>query len=151
MDVLAFGTHPFLAGLTADQCGRLEACSRDVTYREGTYIFREGDPADRLYLVRAGCVALEQYGPAGATIRVETLAAGDILGLSWLFPSALWTLDARAVDAVHASVLPAARLRDWMREDQALGLELLTRLVQALHRRLVRVRLQRLDVYKAGV
>lgn len=36
-----------------------------------------------------------------------------------------------------------------MNEDPALGLELMTRVVQALYNRLVRVRLQRLDVYRA--
>ena len=81
---------------------------------------------------------------------VETLSSGDILGLSWLFPRGRWTLDARCVEDVQAFALGAGGLRAQMTADQSLGLEVLTHVVQALYQRLMRVRLQRLDVYKAG-
>jgi hypothetical protein len=80
-------------------------------------------------------------------VQVENLVAGDILGLSWLFPDAHWTLDARAVEPVEAFLLEAGCVRARMEEDPALGYALTAWLVEQLYHRLMRVRLQRVDVY----
>lgn len=80
-------------------------------------------------------------------VQVENLGGGDILGLSWLFPDAHWALDARAVEPVEAFVLEAGCVRERMGEDPALGYALTAWLVEQLYLRLMRVRLQRLDVY----
>lgn len=150
MDLAAHRDHPFLRTLSDAQLERLQPCAREVQYRENAFVFREGAEADMLYLLRSGLVALEQHVPTQGVVTVESLRAGDILGLSWLFPAHRWTLDARCVEPVQAIALGADCLREQMKEDHALGRELLTHVVQALYQRLVRVRLQRLDVYKAG-
>ena len=146
----ALRDHPFTRTLSSEQLERLLPCAREVQYREDTFIIREGDAADTLYLLRTGSIALEEHIPGRGVVTVESLCAGDILGLSWLFPAARWTLDARCVEPVQALALRADCLRERMNDDQALGFELLTQLVQTLYQRLVRVRLQRLDVYKGG-
>lgn len=141
--------HPFLRTLHGDQLQALIRCAREVEYRAGTFVFREGGPADALYLLRSGCVALEQHVPGRGVIRVESLCAGDLLGLSWLFGDARWTLDARCIEPVRAFALDAACVRDQMKQDGTLALEILMHTVDALYQRLMRVRLQRLDVYQA--
>jgi CRP-like cAMP-binding protein len=146
----ALSGHPFLRTLTGGQLARLASCVREVEYAENTFIFREGADADTLFLLRTGGVALEQHVPGSGTVTVESLHAGDILGLSWLFPHARWMLDARCTEPVQAFALRADCVRDEMQADPALGSALLTQIVQALYQRLVRVRLQRLDVYRAG-
>ncbi len=148
MDPATLGEHPFLRGLGAGQLAGLLGCAREVRYGEGEFIFREGEAADTVYLLRHGAVALEQHVPGRGVVTVESLGAGDILGLSWLVPGARWMLDARCVEPVTAFALEAECLSRRMREDATLGVALLTPLVHALYQRLVRVRLQRLDVYK---
>jgi CRP/FNR family transcriptional regulator, cyclic AMP receptor protein len=142
--------HPFLAGLTPAQLEHLVPCAREVSYPDGAFVFREGEGADALYLIRSGCVTLEQHVPGRGAVQVESLCAGDILGLSWLFPTGSWMLDARCIEPVEAIVLEADTLRQRMQEDDSLAVVLLTHMVQALYQRLVRVRLQRLDVYAAS-
>lgn len=149
MEPSALQDHPFLRTLSAGQTQELVPCAREVEYRADAFIFREGDEADAVYLIQKGSVALEEHIPGQGVVRVESLAAGDILGLSWLFPAARWTLDARCIEPVQACALRADCVRERMKKDPALGLELLTQTVKALYDRLVRVRLQRLDVYKA--
>jgi CRP/FNR family transcriptional regulator, cyclic AMP receptor protein len=151
MDLSAFREHPFVETLSDEQAQRLLACAREVDFDDGAIIFREGEGADTQYLVRDGCVVLEQHVPGRGAVRVETLRAGDILGLSWLFPENQWTLDARCVGPVRAFALGADCLRERMRADPALAVELLNHVARALYERLLRVRLQRLDIYKAGV
>jgi CRP/FNR family transcriptional regulator, cyclic AMP receptor protein len=84
-------------------------------------------------------------------MQVESLCDGDVLGLSWLFPEAHWTLDARCSAPVRATQLDAACVREAMQEDAQVSLGLLTHVTHALYQRLMRVRLQRLDVYKSGM
>lgn len=142
--------HPFLRALTPEQAGALLPCARAVQLPDDAFVFREGDPADTLFLIQSGCVALEQHVPGQGTLTVESLCAGDVLGLSWLFPPARWTLDARCLEPVRAIALEAGCVRAVMSADPALGRALLTEMVQALYQRLVRVRLQRLDVYRGA-
>jgi CRP-like cAMP-binding protein len=141
--------HPFLRTLHGDQLEALIRCAREVEYRAGSFVFREGGAADAVYLLRSGCVALEQHVPGRGVIRVESLCAGDLLGLSWLFGNARWTLDARCIEEVRAFALDASCVRAQMEQDDVLAVELLTHTVGALYQRLMRVRLQRLDVYRA--
>jgi CRP-like cAMP-binding protein len=139
--------HPFLADVPAEQIRTL--APRAVTCEPGAFIFREGDEADTLYLLCSGRVTLELNIPGRGPTQLESLGADDILGLSWLFAPYRWHLDARVVEPVQALALDAAALRARMAEDPVLGNRLATRLLRYLYDRLERVRLQRLDVYKA--
>jgi CRP-like cAMP-binding protein len=148
MELSAFGDHPFVRTLSPEQVDRLASCARDARFRRGEFIFREGGAADTVYLLNRGCVALEQQVPGRGAVTVESLCAGDILGLSWLFPGSSWMADARCLEPVETFALDVACLHERMDDDQALARQILTQLVRALYQRLERVRLQRLDVYK---
>jgi CRP/FNR family transcriptional regulator, cyclic AMP receptor protein len=141
--------HSFLRGLTPQQVSAIACDTREVSFPAGALLLREGEAADTLYLLRSGRVVLEQHVPGKGATWVETLKAGDILGLSWLFPPFRWHLDARAVEPVEAFALDAGCLRGPSPEHPVLEPALAMRLLRHLYDRLERVRLQRLDVYKA--
>lgn len=138
--------HPLFADVAPAAIAGLSA--REAAYAPGAFIFREGDAAESLYLLGAGRVALELDIPPRGVTQLESLGAGDILGLSWLFPPYRWHLDARAVEPVRAFVLGGTALRAHMAEDPVLGNVLATRMLRYLYDRLERVRLQRLDLYR---
>lgn len=148
MDPAVLREHPFLSSLTTEQLDRLRRCIVEVEYAEDAFVFREGTAAGTLYLLRDGCVALEQLVPGRGVVQVESLCAGDILGLSWLLPDSRWTLDARCIGPVQAYALQSGCVRQQMEQDHTLGYALLTQVVESLYHRLARVRLQRLDIYK---
>lgn len=147
--VQTFQEHPFVRGLDARSLRLLAEHARTLRFEPGTFILREGDVAGTLYLLRSGQVALEVQVPGKGVMQVESLHSGDILGFSWLFPRASWILDARVVEAVEATALDGAWLLRMMDEDAALGHALSRRLIQHLYARLERVRMQRLDLYRA--
>lgn len=147
----ALTDHPLVEGLTPEQGARLEMCAREVHYPPGAFIFHEGGTADALYLIRSGRVALEQHIPGRGALQVENLKGGDILGLSWLFPDAHWTLDARAVEPTDAYALDAQCVHQAMADDPTLGCALTTWMIEQLYHRLMHVRLQRLDLYRSEV
>jgi CRP/FNR family cyclic AMP-dependent transcriptional regulator len=149
-DLAALRTHPFGRVLNEPQLERLFRCGTVLTVAPGNLVFHEGEPADRLFLIRSGRVALEQQVTGRAPTRMETLEGGDVLGFSWLFESSQWTMDARAVEETALFALDGECTRREMQADPALGLAIATQLTEHLYQRLQRVRLQRLDVYRAG-
>ena len=78
--------HPFLAGLTREHLHVLIQNAMRVHFKQGETIFREGDPANRFYLIETGKVALETREKNRPTVCVQTVAGSEVLGWSWLFP-----------------------------------------------------------------
>jgi CRP-like cAMP-binding protein len=142
-----FVRHPFAHGLSLVQIEKLLPGLRREHYAEGASIFREGAPADALFLIVSGRVGLLQHVPGKGELQLESLTAGDLLGLSWLFPSEGWHLDARATESTEVLAFEAAFVRECMGEDPELGFVLARHIIHQLYQRLERVRLQRLDVY----
>lgn len=142
--------HPFLRGLAPEQVKAIACGLSEKSFPAGTLLLREGDEAHTLFLLRTGRVSLELNVPGKGPTQLEMLKAGDILGLSWLFPPYHWHLDARAVEPVEAFVLDATCLRGPSPEHPVLEPALAMRLLRQLYERLERVRMQRLDVYKEG-
>lgn len=139
--------HPFFEGLPDKHLKVIVGCASNVSFEEGETIFREGEEANRFYLIRQGRVALEVYAAGIGTITIQTLDAGDILGWSWLVPPYRWHFDARAVEPVRAIALDGECLRRKCEDDHDLGYELLKRFAEIITQRLQATRLQLLDVY----
>lgn len=139
--------HKFFAGLAPEHLGLLVGCAANVSFPSGTFLFREGAPADTFYLIRLGKVALEVSAPENGALIVQTLAEGDVAGFSWLLQPHRWEFDGRAVGRVVALQVDGACLRDKCDRDPALGYELMRRFSALAVARLQATRLQLLDVY----
>src|SRR4051794_7391525 len=94
-------SHDFFSGLDSAYLDLVTGCASNVRFEPGAYLLREGEEADRFFLIRQGRVALEIRPPNRPPLIVETLEGGDILGWSWLVPPHFWRLDARALEQVR--------------------------------------------------
>jgi CRP/FNR family transcriptional regulator, cyclic AMP receptor protein len=139
--------HAFLDGLDADACSLVGTCARHASFEAGTYLVREGQPANELYLIRHGHVALEVALPERGALKFQTLGKDEIVGVSWLVPPYRWTYDARALDLVRAVALDARCLREECEKDHDFGYKLMMRFVPILIARLQATRFQILDIY----
>lgn len=142
--------HPFLAGLDEPHFAFIVGCAKNLRFAAGDYLLREGAESRTFYLLREGRVSLDVQIPGRPPLRAETITPGEIVGLSWLFPPYRVHLDARALETVIAIAFDGACLRAKMEADPALGYALTKRVLASTVQRLERVRLQRLDVYKAS-
>jgi CRP-like cAMP-binding protein len=133
--------------MTKGQLEFIAGCAQNRTFEAGSYLLREGDPADVFYVIRRGRVALETFVPQHGTMILETIDTGDLLGWSWLVPPYRVAFDARAVETVHAVVFDAACLRGKCDDDLALGYELMRRFLPVITERLQATRLRLIDVY----
>ena len=112
----------------------------------GELIFREGDPANRFYLIQNGKIALESHARNQRNTLIETIGAGDVLGWSWLFPPYYWHFSARAIEATDVIFIYATPLREECESDHELGYELVKRMAEVMMRRLQAARKQLLGI-----
>ena len=118
--------HPFLVGMNRRQLALLTACAMAVQFKKGQVIFREGELADRFYLMETGKVTLESSGGPG----------DPLLGWSWLFPAHIWNFTARAVEPTTAIYFDGTILREYCERDHSLGYELLKRMSSMMYQRM---------------
>lgn len=137
--------HPFLQGLNPHQLRIMKDCAMFIRFKAGEMIFREGDPANRFYLITAGKVALEAHIHNSGTMLIQTLDKDEVLGWSWLFPPYYWHFDARAVEDTEAVFLYGTPLREECESDHDLGYLLMKRLSEVMLNRLQATRRRLLD------
>lgn len=132
--------HPFFAGMSRAICATLAECAHGERFREGDYVFREGSPANRLYLILEGGVSLEARAPGHDPIVIDTLGDGDVLGVSWLVAPYQWAYDARVIRPTRLIAMNAACLRGKYDNDPALAFELFQRYIPIMADRLAATR-----------
>jgi len=127
--------HPLLEDLSAPHRKLLFDCSMRAEFKAGELIFREGDMANRFYLIESGAVSLETMGEE-KPYRIQLVEAGGVLGWSWLFPPYYWHFDAIALEPTKAIFFYGTRLREECERDHDLGYELMKRMSQIVIKRL---------------
>lgn len=143
--------HPFLAGLNHDQLALLTDCAMPVHFNKGQVIFKEGETANRFYLIESGKVILESSGGLGEPVVIDTIGAGDLLGWSWMFPPYAWRFTARAAEPTHAIFFYGTILREYCERDHSLGFELLKRMAVVMNRRMQAARDKMIGVHHGSM
>ncbi len=138
---------PMFAGLAPEHLSLIAGCGANEHFAAGERLFREGDPAERFFLIREGAVALELDAPGRGPLVIETLHDSDVVGWSWLFEPYRWQFDARAQQATRVVSFDGACLRGKCEDDHELGYQLMRRFAASVIERLQATRLQLLDVY----
>jgi len=140
--------HPFLAGMKPAHLDVLCECAMETQFPKDQLIFREGDLANRFYLIEEGRVALESRVQGERAVLIQTVGKGDVLGWSWLFPPYYWHFDARTLSPTKAIFFYGTRLRAQCEDDHDFGYELLKRMAAVVIQRLQAAREQRADSFR---
>ena len=117
-----------------------------MKFPKGELILRQGDPANRFYLILNGKVSLESHRTKRGVMRVQTVGPGEVLGWSWLFHPHFWRFDARATEPTEAIFLYGTLLRDECESDPDFGYELIRRMTEVVLNRLQSTRKQLLGL-----
>jgi len=128
--------HPFLTGMKPEHVDILTACAVEKSFAAGEMIFLESGLADRFVFVLDGKISLEIPAHGSASIPVQVITSGEVLGWSWLFPPFRWHFDARAVEPTRVIAFTAAHLLVACERNHDFGYELMKRISQVLIRRL---------------
>jgi CRP-like cAMP-binding protein len=138
---------PVFSGLSPEHLELIAGCARNRHVDAGLRVMREGEPADRFFLIRRGAVALEINAPGHDPLVIETRHAGDMVGWSWLFAPYRWQLDGRTVAACELIAFDGRCLREKCDTDHELGYRLMSSFAADLVETLQATRLQLVDVY----
>ena len=139
--------HPFFADLPDADLKLISGCAKNVRFESGVVIAKEGQPANKFFVIREGRVAVAMPSPRGGRLNIDTIDAGEIAGWSWLFPPYMWQFDLTAVTPVRALSMDGRCLRDKCDADPRLGYDLMKRFSRIMADRLAAARLQALDLY----
>lgn len=117
--------HPIFAGMPA---ARLEVAARQlvaVPIEEGEAVVREGERADRFYVIDSGTVRVSQTGPNGEAVVIRDLGPGDVFGEIGLLRGVPRTATVTTTSATVLYALDAAAFGDLVGSGPGLSTRLL--------------------------
>ncbi|NQS99209.1 MAG: cyclic nucleotide-binding domain-containing protein [candidate division Zixibacteria bacterium] len=144
---IVLAEHPCLKGFDPKHLKILADCSSSVKFEPDQFIYREGDPANRFFLIRRGRVGLEVSIPNRGFITIEIIGSGELLGWSWLIPPYKCQFTARVHELTQAIALDGQYLRTQCHEDHELGYEFYSFFSDIIVRRLQATLRQLSSVY----
>lgn len=105
-----------------------------VRYGKGEVIFREGEPAELLFLIGDGKVKLTNVSPRGAEMLIALLGRGEIFGELAVIERGPRVMDARAMADTRLYALPADVFWTMLENRPALARRLLELMARRLRR-----------------
>jgi CRP/FNR family cyclic AMP-dependent transcriptional regulator len=129
-------SFPYFAGVGSESLKAVAALADERVFKAGEVLFKEGEPARSLYVVRQGQVDIVSHPHAGEDCVVDTVVGGELIGWSSLVEPYRTTATAVARDAGRAVRIEAVGIRDLCEKDHTLGYRLLRELTATLSRRL---------------
>jgi CRP-like cAMP-binding protein len=130
------GSHSSFEGMDPNQIRILTDCAMAKVFAPGDYLFREGDFADRFYLIERGALLLEARDCEGRAITIEKVGPDMLVGWSWLLPPYLWHFEARAIEPTTTIFFYGTMLRESCAKDPSLSFELFRGMSQVMAERL---------------
>ncbi len=134
--------HPFGRDLSEEHLLLLARCASEIEFVEGQMVVREGDPANRFYLILEGEVSIESAVRNDLREQIQTIGAGEVLGWSWFSPPYQWHFSARALRPTKTIFLYGTWIRELCESDHELGFELARRELAIVTSRLEAARLR---------
>ena len=123
---------PFFKELSMQHLQLLADLAMEMEFQLGEWIYRQGDPANRFYLILEGKVVIESEVNERGMIPIRILGAGDDLGWASLFSPYYMHFRARAIHPTRAIFFYGTRLREQCEENHELGHQLMKRIAKAV-------------------
>jgi CRP/FNR family transcriptional regulator len=122
----------FLKDLTSEQYDLLFPLFEPFTVESGTMIFKQGDQAIHLYLIKEGRVAILYKPHDGPKLTLTHLHEGDIFGWSSVVGSETYTSDAQSITRIETLRIRGSDLRRLYLDHPDVGRSVLEKLAEAV-------------------
>jgi SulP family sulfate permease len=119
-----------------DTLSALRQCVEERSFTAGQVIFKKGDPADELYLIRRGLVRILLPLDVGAPYLLATFARGNFFGEVAFLDRGARSADAIAETPTDLYCISRARFDQLSQTHPVLGVKLFARLARGLAIRL---------------
>jgi CRP-like cAMP-binding protein len=128
-------------GLDESQMEKIRAIGKEVAMTQGQQIFREGQEANGVYILRKGSAELLTVIEREIELPISILRdPGDTFGTSALVPPYRYSLSARCVEEGALFSMETKALRKLAAEDHDIGCKIMTNLAAHFLERLKETR-----------
>ena len=127
---IAIMTH-----LKDDMLDRIVSITDILQFEDQEIIFRQGDIADRFYMVKRGKVLLEQRIAEKITVSVGSIKPGFAFGWSTMIEEGIYTTDAVCAEPCEIISMRGSKIRALCEKDPYMGYLLTRRLLVILKKR----------------
>ena len=134
--------YPYFADVSDESLREVAMIAEEETYAAGTVLFREGDKADKLYILVDGEVDIQYTLGTGELRTVDTLVPGELLMWSALVEPFRSTAVSTTRQDIKVITIDGERLRSLCETDHNLGYRMLISLTKLLATRLEGARVQ---------
>ena len=119
---------PLFAGLADETQALLTHGALERRYRRGSWLFSQGEPADRFYVVLEGWVKLFRESPDGNECMVGLFTRGESFAEAAMFDRLGFPVNAAVAEDARLLLFPAEHFLATLRQHHELALNLLANL-----------------------
>ncbi len=121
---------PFFRNLSEETIHELFKLSNIKTYKKGSLLFLEGEPASRIYVILSGWVKIFKSTPNGDETVEQMLSTGNLVIETSIFTNDKYFSSAQISNKAKLMSFPASIYRNLLNKDLALALNSLKYLSQ---------------------
>jgi CRP/FNR family cyclic AMP-dependent transcriptional regulator len=111
----------------------LDSLKSSKLYPPNAVLFRQGQPADRIFILCEGKVKLSMQSDRGDRLPLWIANPGEILGLSACVAGGCYEGTAETIEDADVAVVPRQGFLDFLRTDKLACLQVVTLLCDQLH------------------
>lgn len=145
------GSLPLFEGLTVEDVEILARSFEHRAYPASSVLFAQGDPADRLYVLTSGRVAIQFKPYDGDILPVTEVDAGGVFGWSAALDRPSYTSCAVALEDSEAVSISGEELRRLCESNPRMGVIIIERLAEVIAARLKSTHAKVMDMLQQGM
>ncbi len=134
--------YPYFADVSEESLKEVAMISEELSGAAGETLFKQGDPAELLYVMTEGEIDLQYELGSGELRTVDTLVAGDLAVWSAVVEPYRCTASGTIRKDTKLLAIQGAKLRELMETNHDLGYRLLLSVTKLLATRLEGARVQ---------
>ena len=122
--------------LTDEMQDRLSQIIDVLKFDKDEILFREGEPAERFYMLRSGNILLEQRISDKVTACVGSVKPGFSFGWSAMVDNGVYTTEAVAIEPSEIYSFKRDKINNLFEQDPEMGFRMYQRLLEIIKKRL---------------
>jgi CRP-like cAMP-binding protein len=151
MDMIKAHKIPLFSGLNPQQLEPLADGFQSDVFEVDSVVFSQGDPADCLYILLSGKVAIKFKPPDGEILTVSEVEAGGIFGWSSTLGRECYTSSAYCLETCETISISGQDLRIMCEEHPETGVIILERLAEVIAQRLRNTHTHVVELLRQGI
>lgn len=137
--------HKFFSEFSDDILEFLSDSSSARAIKKGQILFRQGETADRFYVIRNGRISVQMPAIMGPTLEIQSLGKDQVLGWSWLISPYQWTFQTKADEDSELLQFDGTAILARCEQESKFGYELLKKFAGLMSVRLDAARQKMMD------